>query len=381
MRYSLLQFLRCVSCGGELSLLPEENRRQENDNQEIQGGFLSCGGCGRWFPIREFIPELLPDRLRNWPEDLIFLEALKDKIPGELFQRIREKSREIATAPRSDDGPGDRYKKAEMSIETKIDNPAFFGPGMSLPFNPWDTEDTMCIIRRLGNVLPFLEVTRGEPVLDGGPAYAWTTEWLAKMGLNAIGVDICRTYMDIGMRRMEDMIRKGSPRPHLIVADIEDLPLRDRAVKAVFFFNSFHHIHDRKTAMGHLYRVLKETGNIVLVEPGGMHEYAGISREAASKFGILEEGMELKDVRRYCQGLEISPPEQHFVLRIQSTEIHKIISPDFVLTHSYSDCNIFVVKKRPGQACRTVRPSSKLMLRLKQRLKRQLRWLFVKIFH
>ena len=383
MRASLLNFIHCVSCCGELTLLPVREPDREDDKAEIKEGLLTCSGCGQWFPLREFIPELLPDHLRNWQDDLVFLETHQEKLPGEHFNRFREKSRQkvsglLAVDPAEDQA--NHHKKSEMSIKTKIDDPFFFGPGLTLPFNPGDTGFTMRILGRMGNVLPLLELNRGEVVLDSGPGYAWSTEWLIKMGLNAIGVDICRTYMDLGMKRMEHMLRNGSPRPHLVVGDVENLPLKDNVVNAVLCYDSFHHIPNRKIAMGHFYRALKESGNIVLAEPGGTHEFARISRKVMDKYGILEKGMELNDVYQYCEGLNVVPPEQHFILNIQNKEQNRKLSADFIFSHSHIDCNVFVVKKRQGETGRVIF-SSEFKRKVKQRLKGLLKRLFIKIFH
>jgi uncharacterized protein YbaR (Trm112 family)/SAM-dependent methyltransferase len=380
MRISLLPLIQCVSCGEELTLQPPEQINKADDKVEIKAGLLTCRRCDQWFPLREFIPELLPDHLRNWQEDIAFLEKRKETIPGEVFNRLEEKARQAADRSSPLEDQGTHYKTSEISIKTKIDDPFFFGPGLTLPFNPGDTAYTTRILGRMGNMLPLLELNRGDLVLDSGPAYAWTTEWLIKMGLKPIGVDICRTYLDIGMKRMEHMLARGLPRPHLVVADIENLPLRDQTMNAILCFDSFHHIPDRKTAMSHFYRVLQETGNIVLAEPDGTHEYAEISRSVMDKYGILEKGMELEDVNRYCEGLKMLPPEQHFILNIQRKEQNKSLSPDFILSHSYTDCNVFVIKKRPGATSQTLR-SSTLKRKLKQRIKRRLKWLFIKLFH
>ena len=90
MRISLLNFIYCVSCRGELTLLPKEEISREEDNLEIKEGLLMCSRCGQWYPLRQLIPELLPDHLRNWQEDLNFLEGHKEKIPG--MGKIQEDS-------------------------------------------------------------------------------------------------------------------------------------------------------------------------------------------------------------------------------------------------------------------------------------------------
>jgi uncharacterized protein YbaR (Trm112 family)/SAM-dependent methyltransferase len=382
MRYSLLNFIRCVSCGGELTFLvtTEKEINREDDATEIKEGLLNCNLCGHWFPLRDFIPELLPDHLRNWQEDRSFLETMKEKIPGDVFKKLSEKSQMIASQVSNVEDNGIHYKKSEISIKTKIDDPFFFGPGLTSPFNPGNTSFTMRLLNRLGNVLPLLQLNRGDVVLDVGPGYAWTTEWFVKMGIEPIGVDICRTYMDIGMQRMQYMIQEGLKRPHLVVGDIENLPLKNQAVNTVLCYDAFHHIPDRKTAMSNFYRTLKKSGNIVLAEPGGTHEYAKIARDVQDKYGILEKGMELDDVKEYCQGLNVISPQQHYVLNIQDKEQNKKLSVHFILSHSHMDCNVFVIKKRLGEKNQGVHVS-KIKRKVKQKLKRLLKWLFIKVFH
>ncbi|MCP4219000.1 MAG: hypothetical protein GY765_30480, partial [bacterium] len=104
MRYSLLEYINCSYCGGDLTCMvpPQEdvatvNKQsyvvldvlsefpretplvemiehfeeeaealERDDSIEVKNGLLICGECGHWFPIYDFIPELLPDHLRKW---------------------------------------------------------------------------------------------------------------------------------------------------------------------------------------------------------------------------------------------------------------------------------------------------------------------------
>lgn len=47
----------------------------------IVEGALICPECGRYYPIVEEIPVMLPDNLRNRKEDLGFLEKWRAKLP------------------------------------------------------------------------------------------------------------------------------------------------------------------------------------------------------------------------------------------------------------------------------------------------------------
>lgn len=54
----------------------------------VEEGLLISGETGRWYPIRNFIPELLPDHLRNLERDMEFLSGLRPILPPALFERL-----------------------------------------------------------------------------------------------------------------------------------------------------------------------------------------------------------------------------------------------------------------------------------------------------
>jgi len=54
-------------------------------SREVAEGILICEGCGRWYPIIEEIPHMLPDELRNAKDDVAFLERWKDRIPSSVL--------------------------------------------------------------------------------------------------------------------------------------------------------------------------------------------------------------------------------------------------------------------------------------------------------
>ena len=173
-------------------------------------------------------------------------------------------------------------------------------------------------------------------LLDSGCGYAWTTEWLYKAGVEAIGVDICRTYLDIGIERM------GSNRPHLVVADVENLPIRSSSIEAVLAFESAHHIPDRRKAMAGFSRILKPAGRIVLAEPGAAHEHAQVSVDVMNKYGILEKGMELEDVQDYVGGHRDGEAGADISVASVGARARRVrIDRWFVQTHSVVEGNLF----------------------------------------
>lgn len=55
------------------------------EKEEIGEGIIICSKCLRWYPIRDEIPEMLPDELREEKDELPFLRKWKDKIPQRII--------------------------------------------------------------------------------------------------------------------------------------------------------------------------------------------------------------------------------------------------------------------------------------------------------
>ena len=54
------------------------------ENEEIEEGLIVCSKCLRWYPIRDEIPEMLPDELRKKSEDMPFMKKWKDHFPQNI---------------------------------------------------------------------------------------------------------------------------------------------------------------------------------------------------------------------------------------------------------------------------------------------------------
>ncbi|MCL1965540.1 MAG: Trm112 family protein [Candidatus Bathyarchaeota archaeon] len=76
MKRALMEILACpIDKHHPLDLLVFEEK------DEIVEGVIICPGCHRWYPIRDEIPEMLPDELRKDVEDLPFLKKWKEQFP------------------------------------------------------------------------------------------------------------------------------------------------------------------------------------------------------------------------------------------------------------------------------------------------------------
>jgi len=305
-----------------------------NFSVEIEEGLLICAECGRWYPIIGQLPEILPDHLRNAERDLDVFRSVAPGLPEDVRTALAR------FQPRSGSADeGAHYKAAEMSITKRVDDPQFFGPGYTSPFNLWNPEFTLYLIGLFGAVLPVLGLRKGDVLIDSGNGYAWTTEWFHRAGVPAVGIDISRVYPEIGIKRM------GASRPHLVVGDVEHLPLQDACADAVLAYESFHHIPDRRKAMAGYDRVLRPAGRVVLAEPGGEHEQADVSQDVMKKYGILERGMELGDVRGYAAGTSFTAIEEILLGRFNDRDTGLTVTRDVLRSRSLLEGNLFKLSR------------------------------------
>ncbi len=79
MKRKLMDILACpIDKQHPLDLLVFEEK------DEIVEGLIVCPRCNRWYPIREEIPEMLPDELRKDTEDLPWLKKWKAQVPAKV---------------------------------------------------------------------------------------------------------------------------------------------------------------------------------------------------------------------------------------------------------------------------------------------------------
>jgi uncharacterized protein YbaR (Trm112 family) len=76
LKRKLLEILACPVCKHHpLDLYVFEER------EEIVEGLLTCDKCGRWYPIIDEIPFMLPDELRDGKEDIPFIRKWRSRFP------------------------------------------------------------------------------------------------------------------------------------------------------------------------------------------------------------------------------------------------------------------------------------------------------------
>jgi len=78
----------CAYMGKKLEDMEEKPPCEECIKHDVEEGLLYCPACGRWYPIMNGIPRMLPDDLRPEEEFRRFLEKHLEEIPEDIRRRI-----------------------------------------------------------------------------------------------------------------------------------------------------------------------------------------------------------------------------------------------------------------------------------------------------
>jgi ubiquinone/menaquinone biosynthesis C-methylase UbiE len=142
--------------------------------------------------------------------------------------------------------------------------------------------ESAALIRDFAVMLACLAPVPGERVIDLGAGSGWCAEWLQRLNIDAVAVDLSLDLLEVGRERL--------PRPGRVIAgDLENLPFADGAFDAAVSLNAFHHVPDVPRALREVHRVLAPGGRVIFSEPGRGHAETDTSRHAVHSFGVTEQ--------------------------------------------------------------------------------------------
>ena len=133
----------------------------------------------------------------------------------------------------------------------------------------------------------------GERVLDLAAGGCWVSEWLRRLNIDTVSIDIALDMLRLGRDRM-------GAHPGLVAGDIEDLPFREASFDKAVCLNAFHHVPDMAKGLAEIRRVLKPGGKVAFSEPGRGHAAGSNSARAIGEFGVTEQEIIAADFMRLC---------------------------------------------------------------------------------
>lgn len=317
---------------------------------DVTEGLLTCLKCRDVFPILDTIPEVLPDELRNSERERDFYARYRDKLEPRFPDLFNGGRRSEGSSSAAEEGEW-TYKIAEMKLTHRTDLPfGFFGPGLVAPFEPLHPVRSIEKILRFMISVHYLNLRLGDFILDLGVGYAWTSEWLKRLGYNVIGVDLNREYLHVGLERTSYKL------PPLLISDVEDLPVRPESFHGIVFYDAFHHLANREKCLKNLSELLVPGGLLILAEPGERHESHPGSICVMQTYGILEKGITEKELRHMIKNTSFENVTKFpydfgdveiLLLKKKGQRIYTSKSPDFLNARIVPEIRELTVK--PGR--------------------------------
>ena len=212
----------------------------------------------------------------------------------------------------------------------------FAAPGES------NVAEGLHLIQDFGACVALLDAAPHHRILDLGAGGCWAADWLQRLGLPVVAVDLSFDLLAIGRDRLS---QSGPAR--VVCGDAEALPFGAAAFDRVVCLNAMHHVPDVPAALREVARVLGPEGLAVFSEPGAGHAQRAESRRAAQDFGVREAEIHSAEFLEQCRTAGFP----HVVL-----EPFAHIVPGHGLTaQHWAHWQALAAASRPQRALRTLR--------------------------
>jgi SAM-dependent methyltransferase len=165
------------------------------------------------------------------------------------------------------------------------------------PFSPPATDtlaESVRLMHDFAVALNALDPSGSDLIVDLGVGSGWTSEWLARLNLSVVSVDIALEMLKVGQARCRGR------NVALAAGDFEALPFRSGSFDRALCLNALHHAPRPGQALKEIARVLNDEGRLVLIEPGHGHAQRDTSQAAMSEYGVLEQDLEATMLMRLC---------------------------------------------------------------------------------
>ena len=136
-------------------------------------------------------------------------------------------------------------------------------------------------------------------VLDFAAGTCWATEFLNRVGVRTVSIDLSLEMMQRGRRRLQtDSRLVFRDHARFVVARGQALPFANETFDGVLCLNALHHQPIYSVALQEIYRILKPGGRAVFSEPGTTHGAQPLSEFRMREENILEKSVSLPFVHR-----------------------------------------------------------------------------------
>jgi SAM-dependent methyltransferase len=198
-----------------------------------------------------------------------------------------------------EDLPAGEADRINVQSKRYFDRADMRGFWTNKPFSdaPW----TGWTLARFGELLRALDLRPGDRVLDFGCGTGWSSEMIARMGMNVVGMDVSPAALDMARQSAAPRARNAAgiePRFELYSGGRLDYP--DGHFDTVVVFDAFHHLPNPQELLGEFCRVLAPNCRLGMAEPGIGHA-ENPHAKGEMETGVLEREIDLEQL--YAAGL------------------------------------------------------------------------------
>ena len=242
MNLALVSKLRCPGCE---SPTLASRAFEELDGGICRDGVLVCGHCRSWFPISDFLLDLLPEQHCDWESR----RAFSRKHRGDLTALGLGEPKPTPGSP----APGfERQAEQQSFFDTLAQRGHRFSYERFGALVFWRAQDALTF----DGWRPLVEP--GSLVLDVGCGNGRTSFKLADLGPRILGFDV--SYRLVRQAIDEAISRRILGRVGFFVADAHRFPVVDEAVDGVLLYGVLHHVPNPRRALHEGARVLRDGG-------------------------------------------------------------------------------------------------------------------------
>ena len=254
MKARLVNFLADPNDGGDLHL-----HIFEGDENAVRAGALINPQSGRWYPIKDAIPSLFADALRE--DDAAFIATFGKALNAALQQ---ENCAEVNSENATSDDEADLQR---INTERAARDEQAEDYDRMLAIKMLDIFERP-VYRRVMAAVP------NGLVLEAGGGTGRFTSLFAESAGELISVDMSRDSL---LRNRARHVGKTACTVHWIQADLTHLPLKDGIFEAIAHVGVYEHIPTRdlrQQFLQHAKRVMAQDGTLLL----SAYRYNGLTK-------------------------------------------------------------------------------------------------------
>ena len=190
------------------------------------------------------------------------------------------------------------------------------------------------LLYKFGLMLSAMNLKEGDRVLDFGAGAGWLARGLNHLGVEATGIDVSEAAVEFARRVAdEDPFVRADVPLKFVWYDGYTMPFADGFFDQIACFDAFHHVPNKRRVFEEFQRVLRPSGLLTYVEPGGHHGESDQAKNETKEHGVLEDSISLEEIVTLASAsgfgsasvLPYPPPDR---LRFDLDTLSKFLSGD-----------------------------------------------------